>query len=559
MVHLHGGPGGGIMQQVALTTVFFEKLRARRDIIAFDQRGVDASGGLTRCFETLAENVEPIARQIGGEMLPGLEDELVAACLAELKDGGVDIRHINTAQNARDVRALVTALGYDDYNIYGISYGTKLGLEVMRSAPEGLRAVVLDSVAPPTAALYDELMLPYWESVERTFDTCAAQPKCAEAYPGGADAYWSLVAKLQDEPIDTADGPLTGEALFSLVSSRNSWNQGPRGLTAYLPLLVHELSNGETATADAIAAGQLPPVDTMETILAGAQGLSAADMLLARTALTTAEQIEQMHETVQRTLGVLEGDLAAARSRGRLAEEFDAELQSALEALPEKAQRVEFARDYLALRGKPPSSGALIGLVATHFDAATRDRLLSLAQLMEMADVVDTFDRIGGDNAGIEQVLMKDFELYLYACQEDMDNNSVEGVAAVHDRLDVAEVLENEFAEGLAAMYATCALFESHPRPGFHEPVESPIPTLVFGGELDTQTATSWAELTAATLENGRAIIMPETGHGALAFSDCALDLGVAFIDYPEAQLDTSCVQDLVPRFVLPDGTLSGG
>ena len=41
------------------------------------------------------------------------------------------------------------------YNIYGISYGTKLALETMRGAPEGIRSVVIDGVAPSWLRLYD--------------------------------------------------------------------------------------------------------------------------------------------------------------------------------------------------------------------------------------------------------------------------------------------------------------------------------------------------------------------------------------------------------------------
>ena len=83
-------------------------------------------------------------------------------------------------------------------------------------------------------------------------------------------------------------------------------------------------------------------------------------------------------------------------------------------------------------------------------------------------------------------------------------------------------------------------------------PVVSPIPALVFSGLLDTQTAASWGPDTARHLGNARSVVFPETGHGALAFSDCALDLGVAFIETPAAELDVSCVDDLKPVFVLP-------
>jgi hypothetical protein len=83
--------------------------------------------------------------------------------------------------------------------------------------------------------------------------------------------------------------------------------------------------------------------------------------------------------------------------------------------------------------------------------------------------------------------------------------------------------------------------------------VRADIPTLVFSGLLDTQTAASWGPETARHLPRGQAITLPETGHGALAFSPCARDLGVAFIENPTVPLDQSCVAGLTPRFALPE------
>ncbi len=42
------------------------------------------------------------------------------------------------------------ALGYPTYNLFGISYGTRLALVMMRDHPgAGIRSVVLDSSFPP--------------------------------------------------------------------------------------------------------------------------------------------------------------------------------------------------------------------------------------------------------------------------------------------------------------------------------------------------------------------------------------------------------------------------
>ncbi len=54
-----------------------------------------------------------------------------------------------TVADFEDVRR---ALGIDRWNVYALSYGTAVAMTMMALHPEGLRAVVLDSVFPPRSA-----------------------------------------------------------------------------------------------------------------------------------------------------------------------------------------------------------------------------------------------------------------------------------------------------------------------------------------------------------------------------------------------------------------------
>ncbi|MFB9994805.1 alpha/beta fold hydrolase [Deinococcus oregonensis] len=58
--------------------------------------------------------------------------------------------HFNTTQAALDIHWVRRALGYDQINIYGNSYGKRLAQELLRRAPGHVRAVILDSVIAPT-------------------------------------------------------------------------------------------------------------------------------------------------------------------------------------------------------------------------------------------------------------------------------------------------------------------------------------------------------------------------------------------------------------------------
>jgi pimeloyl-ACP methyl ester carboxylesterase len=556
VVHLHGGPGSGIVERASLTSTFFDKLRARRDIVAFDQRGVDTSGGGTRCVETVAGNVEAMAGVLRGQNnIPHLQADLMRACIAEVTRGGLDIANINTQQNARDVQAVMRALGYPAYNIYGISYGTKLGLEVMREAPEGLRAVVLDSVAPPHVPVYDTLALPHAEAFQSIFDQCAAVPACDAAYPNLRARFWALFERLTDTPLQTSEGPLSSEVLFAVIDGRNGHQTAIRGLTAQLPRIIAELERGETTTLRAAVGNRLPGRQTAESVAAGLAGLPPATAATARIALTLARQQAETDIAVRLALLRLEEDRAAAQAGLLVAEGFEAALAQAVRGIAAQPARVAFARDYLLLRARPPAAEPLLALIARHLSATERPRLEALVRAMSPGDVAEVFRRMGADNTEIAGVLLSAFQLGMYACQEDMAINSIEGARRLNATLGWPRRLTDQFEQAIAGFYESCAAFRPRTRPGWHDPVTSPVPALVFSGLSDTQTAASWGPETARHLPNGRAVVFPETGHGALAFSACAQDLGVAFIENPSAPLDTGCVAALRPRFVLPDGS----
>jgi pimeloyl-ACP methyl ester carboxylesterase len=564
VVHLHGGPGVGIVARASLTTTFFEHLRGRRDIVAFDQRGVDQSAAAeTRCFDTLASDPEALVqatRGVGDTV--ALTRRMTRACLDEIAASGADITKINTLQNAQDVRAVMHALGYPVYNIYGISYGTKLGQEVMRSAPEGLRSVVLDSVAPVQVPIYDTLALPHAEAIQGIFDACTADAKCAAAYPDLKNRFWALFDGLDPAAGPPGPGKVNPGALYELVDGRNNWRAQRQGLTGYVPKIVAEMEAGDMTTLNALSSGRIALHPTPDSALAGLAGLDADAMALAETALRLAMVGQQTDRMVEAMLTGLEADRAAAASGSGQVDAFEAALKAAALALPDQPSRVGFATDYLRLRTGAPTRAALAAMLSRQFAGETLARLEALAAMLDDGQVAQVFARVGTDNAALDQVLLEGFQTQMFACQEDMDINSPKGAAAVSARL------QSEFGwpEALTSVYESvvnatffdlCAEFVPQPRPGFHDPVTADIPTLVMQGAFDTQTAPSWGALMAASLPRGRLVFLPETGHGTLAFSQCAKDIGAAFLEDPAAPLDDRCAAALTPAFLLPDGTWS--
>lgn len=564
VVYLHGGPGGGIVRDPMLISRFLNELRDRRDIVAFDQRGVKTSAGPeSRCYATVA-NPDTLVEAVSGDgteaRMMALGRKAIRDCLDEIAASGADIATINTLQNARDVEALMQALGYESYNIFGTSYGTKLGQEVMRSAPKGLRAVVLDSVWPVQVPMYDLMGLPLAENIRSVFALCADDAACAVAYPDLEARFWALYARLEASPLPSPQGPVTGRTLTTLLIGRNSFGPGNQGITGYVPQMIAELEQGEVTTLVELSAHRLGGPATAATALAGLSGLDAEAHRFAEAALHLAEMAEISERAVQNALVALE----AARDREvrgtGLVDVFDAALGDAAKALPNPAARLAFGSDYLLLRTSDRSREALDALMAKHFGSATLAGLRALTARMTADQIAQVFDRVGRDNSGIDDMLVGQFDLQMFACQEDMEINGTTTIPVASARLRQEfgwpEDLIAELEKGMdMAMYGPCAEFERHPRPGMNDPVASDIPTLVLQGTLDTQTASSWGPMLVSTLPKGQLAMLPESGHGTFIFSDCSRDMAAAFLDSPEAPVNTACTSDLVPGFHLPDGT----
>jgi pimeloyl-ACP methyl ester carboxylesterase len=90
----------------------------------------------------------------------------------------------------------------------------------------------------------------------------------------------------------------------------------------------------------------------------------------------------------------------------------------------------------------------------------------------------------------------------------------------------------------------------------YYEPVRSAVPTLVLSGELDPVTPPEWGESVLPHLSNARHIVVPATGHGAIA-TGCGLRIATQFINTASVDgLDTACLQGLrrPPFFMTPAG-----
>lgn len=555
VVFLQGGPGGSAISQIPLYAGSFDAFRATRDVVLWDQRSAGLSGGSVKCYGALAANAALIAKTPMAAVDPGSATSIVSDCLAEIKAAGIDIANYNTTENARDLRSLTRALGYETYNIYGISYGTKLALEAMRVVPEGIRSVVIDGVAPSWMPLYESLALKFSEPIDHLVDQCKADPVCDSTFPRLDEVFIDTLNRAKAGEILHQGKPITVELIYTLIDERNG-KYGNRSMTPYIPAFIYELNRGqEMPTVDLLVGRKfVMPMVGDEDVAAAAAGLPKRQRELFAALADNAAIAQRVERSTGTLVEELRDEIDATGNYGPIAILFDAELEKALIAATagDAAKAESAVSDYVALQNTMPSKDSLRTFVMAHTTGDASTRLAALIDSMSEAELAGSFAIIRRDAEKSETGLFDNLYLFNYACQEDVPFNTLEGYRAFTASQKYPHI--GDVLDPLAEMvFGACAAFTPQQRDNWQVPVESDIPTLSIGGLFDTQTPASWSQRAVEKLSNAQVFMIPEAGHGSILYQPCVSDMGVAFINDPQRKLSDTCPRSITFSWHIPD------
>jgi pimeloyl-ACP methyl ester carboxylesterase len=245
VVYLSGGPGSGaIASLVGDYDDFVRPLLEERDVIVFDQRGTGFSRPSLACPEYSRVVREDLRKNFALEEASERYTAALLDCRDRLVAEGVDLAAYTSAASAADVADLLTALGYERANLYGVSYGTRLAQTVMRDHPERVRSVVLDSVLPIEIDAYNDQLPLVDAALKHLFDACDADPGCSAAYPDLEGTYYALVEQLNAQPVTvpipdarlggmvTVDGTLATSAIYLSLARTASIPRVPQAIVA---------------------------------------------------------------------------------------------------------------------------------------------------------------------------------------------------------------------------------------------------------------------------------------------------------------------------------------
>ncbi len=154
--------------------------RARRTIVLMDQRGT----GRSNVLDCLYPDDAPVDVYLGQIFEP----EHIAACRARL-EGEADLTQYHSPHSLDDLDDLRAALGHEQINLLGSSYGTRAALVYLRRHEPHVRSVVLQASMSMRQVMPMGMAQDAEGALHGVLADCAAMPACAAAYPNLEDDY----------------------------------------------------------------------------------------------------------------------------------------------------------------------------------------------------------------------------------------------------------------------------------------------------------------------------------------------------------------------------------
>ncbi len=256
--HFEGGPGGSAIQNVGQT--FYAAYRLARqdhDLVLIDQRGTGESSSL-QCTEVTSNALKDLSQPDAPDYSKVILDRY-AACEKRLS-ATTNPADYTTIALADDTDAVRAALGYDQIDVYGDSYGTWLGQIYLGRHGDHVHAMVLDSVAGPWNYYLLDAANNAQSALNKIFALCQADASCNKTYPKLSDTLTKALNALAAKPAQTTTiGVLTGgvqsvtitKARF-LEALQSNMYQGAN--ISVIPQMIYNAANGDfTLIASALA------------------------------------------------------------------------------------------------------------------------------------------------------------------------------------------------------------------------------------------------------------------------------------------------------------------
>jgi pimeloyl-ACP methyl ester carboxylesterase len=239
---LAGGPGGAATTSYGYTLTTYPELHKTRDFVFFDQRGTGEYGSVL-LFDSVPDVAGPDEASI----------EAAITSFAQQAVQKVQTKADTTKYTSwiadEDLDAVRAALGYDQINLFGGSYGATMAQVYLAVHPEHVRTVTLTGVSLLDVPLFEHTAVGAQEALDNVLARCAADAKCHAAYPNLRDEFDTARALVASNPITTSvldsqtgkpvvvDSNVFASAVLDFTTSID--------LAAGLPRAIHKAASGD--------------------------------------------------------------------------------------------------------------------------------------------------------------------------------------------------------------------------------------------------------------------------------------------------------------------------
>lgn len=257
-----GGPGGAVgITETDWYTIddslwvdwYYSTIDAGRELILIDNRGVGSSLPRLVCEEVESADMASLGKDLDQNESIRRAKEVLGACRHKFVNQGIDISQYHVINAAKDLEQLRIGLGYEQFNVYGISYGTRVSLVYERLYPESVRALILDGIYPQSVRSYEEDPKRSSEAILRVIDKCRQDNKCYSRFGKilnvrlteylekleSSPVTVSVTSPIDYKPIDVIVTPdVFFDSLYSAIYDE--------GMIAYLPKYLYAIFEGNT-------------------------------------------------------------------------------------------------------------------------------------------------------------------------------------------------------------------------------------------------------------------------------------------------------------------------
>ena len=228
VVFFAGGPGQSALRTWPALDPAFAQVRRQRHVLLVDQRGTGGSN-LLQCLP-------PEQVHSSGELARDMEAvAALAARCAEDAARHADPRFYTTTDAVADLEEVRQALGVDQFNLVGVSYGTRMAQQYAAAHPRYVRSLVLDGVAPNDLVVGGEFARTFEEALALQSQQCQQSAQCTQRFPVDARSrLGELVQRLKAAPVQVEyRDPATAELRTTTVSADTV--TGVAFMFSYLP------------------------------------------------------------------------------------------------------------------------------------------------------------------------------------------------------------------------------------------------------------------------------------------------------------------------------------